>query len=448
MRITAYAGTDVGQVREVNEDNYFPGTSVFAVADGMGGHVAGEVASREALKPLESLDGQTFGNPEDATAALRKAIETANREVVARGQADPDLEGMGTTLTAVLVRDDRLHLAHVGDSRAYLFRDGRLSQLTTDHTLVEQLVQEGRLSRDEIATHPQRSVITRAIGVDTDVTVDTLPPQALQPGDQVLLCSDGLTGPVGEAEIADILTETTDGDAAVRALLDAANQRGGPDNITVVMLRVSSDEAGADGQSATAAKATSPVTTAIPIRTGERVESSDWAADMGRLADRQGAERGVGPLPRVGRGRRILGVLTGIAVLLAVLGVGGWLVLSRAFFIGELDGRVAVYNGLPEEMAGIRLYRLMEATDVPVAELSPLTRQRIADGITVSSLEEARETVGEYQSDIEDNPAPTEAPTTNAGRPAAPRPRAVPVSAQTRSRRSSPPTRRANEAGQ
>src|SRR5687768_122861 len=175
MRITAYAKTDVGRHREGNEDNMFSGSTVFAVADGMGGHVAGEVASETALRPVSELDGATFEDPRAATDSLRAAIEAANRNVVSQAKEDPNLTGMGTTLTAVMVREGHLHLAHVGDSRAYLLRNGEeINQLTTDHTLVEQLVQDGRLSRDEVAHHPQRSVITRAIGVEHSVEVDTL----------------------------------------------------------------------------------------------------------------------------------------------------------------------------------------------------------------------------------------------------------------------------------
>ena len=416
IRLHVFAGTDVGRVREGNEDSYFTGDTVFAVADGMGGHQAGEVASQAAVKPLEDLDGRSFTSPEEATQALRQAIERANRDVVGQAQADPKLSGMGTTLTAVLVRDGELHLAHVGDSRAYLLRDGSgLSQLTTDHTLVEQLVQEGQLSRDEIATHPQRSVITRAIGVDVQVQVDTLAPQVLQPDDQVLLCSDGLTGPVDEDDIADILRTTDDGDEAVARLLEAANARGGPDNITVVLLRVTPD----DGEAPAPRRVTTvaPATSAIPIRPDTGTGSRDWATDLGRLGDRQGVDRAAGRTPSGGRLRRMLGVLTGVAVLLAVLGVGSWLVLSRAFFVGERDGAVAIFNGLPEEVAGVPLYRLVETTDVAVADLSPLTQERIRGGFTVGSLEEARATVEEYRAEIlRAQPEPTEEPTGDAGR--------------------------------
>ena len=404
MRITAYAATDVGRHREGNEDNMFSGTTVFAVADGMGGHVAGEVASETALRPIAKLDGQTFDEARDATEALRQAIEAANRNVVGQAQADPQLAGMGTTLTAVMVRDGQLHIAHVGDSRAYLLRDGEtINQLTTDHTLVEQLVQDGRLSRDEVATHPQRSVITRAIGVDAEVEVDTLAPLVLQPGDQVLLCSDGLSGPVSDPQISDLLRDEPDGNAAVEQLIQAANDAGGPDNITVVLLRVEGDE----GDGATAGTAAGPPPRSIPIRTRPEPESHDWARDMGRYGDRQGVESGTG-LDQRPRGRRILAILTGVIVIVGIIIAGGYLVLSRAYFIGEADGNVAIYNGLPDPIGGIALHRELERTDIPLAGLPQFQRQRIEAGIPVGSLTEARQTVEGYRDEIEQMGPPAE----------------------------------------
>jgi PPM family protein phosphatase len=244
LRITAYGATDVGLVREGNEDSLFVGQTVFAVADGMGGHQAGEIASQKALEPVAELDESQFTSESEATGALVDAITNANASVVAEGTADPSKSGMGTTLTVVLLRSGKIHLAHVGDSRAYLLRDGeRISQLTTDHTLVEQLIREGRISREQAATHPQRSVITRAIGVDAEVDVDSFPPLELEPGDQILLCSDGLTGPVSDEQITTILHDTDDGDAACAALIDAAKEGGAPDNVTVVLLRVEGQRA-------------------------------------------------------------------------------------------------------------------------------------------------------------------------------------------------------------
>ena len=429
MRITAYAASDVGRHREINEDNLFSGSTVFAVADGMGGHAAGEVASEAALQPIAELDGAQFEDERAATAALRSAVEAANRTVVSQAKADPNLAGMGTTLTAVLLREGRLHLAHVGDSRAYLLRHGEdINQLTTDHTLVEQLVQDGRLSRDEVASHPQRSVITRAIGVDTTVDVDTLE-QVLEPGDQIVLCSDGLSGPVSDPEIADLLLSEPDGHRAVQQLIQAANDAGGPDNITVVLLRVD-DDAGdgavvSDDDDDTAALATgadvAPPTIpprSIPIRTRPESDHHDWAKDMSRYGDRQGVESGTG-LHQKGRGRRILGVLTGVIVLLAVLGAGGYLLLSRAYFIAPTDsGNVGIFTGINNTVAGMPLYREIDDTGLSLASLPSFQQQRIREGITVGSKTEADRAVTAYREQLEDAEAEQDSTSDTRKKPA------------------------------
>lgn len=430
MRITAFAATDVGRHREGNEDSMFSGQTVFAVADGMGGHQAGEVASATALQPIAELDGATFADEREATDALRAAIEAANSNVVSQAKADPSLSGMGTTLTAVMIRDDQLHLAHVGDSRAYLLRDGeQINQLTTDHTLVEQLVQDGRLSRDEISTHPQRSVITRAIGVDTTVDVDTFAPLVLKPGDQILLCSDGLTGPVTDEELTQLLVSEPDGDEVVRQLIQAANDAGGPDNITVVLLRVeddgetppaagavateqlsdpADDDTAAAGAAGAAGAAAGAPPRSIQIRTRPEPERShDWARDMSRYGDRQGVDSGTGP-DRRGRGRRVVAMLTGVAVILAILLGGGYLLLSRAYFVGEAEGTVRIFNGVPETIAGVELFREVSDSGVPVAALPQHQQERVRAGITVESVSEAERTIDVYRAEIEDAQTPTE----------------------------------------
>jgi|GEM_PF-153011 len=453
LRISAYAASDVGLVREGNEDNYYRGATVFAVADGMGGHLAGEVASKTAVGPIEHLDGVDFTDAEAAEAALVSAIRQANATVVSEATANPDYRGMGTTLTTVLVRDGGLHVAHVGDSRAYLLRLGeRITQLTTDHTLVEQLIQEGRLSRDQAATHPQRSVITRAIGVDAEVQVETLPPIVLQPGDQVLLCSDGLSGPVDDDTIADILSATADGQEACEHLLGAAIDAGGPDNITVVLLRVKpgrrgggssaprpgvttpagAGRTGGGGAIAAPPEATDPTQdlagdglarddlarddlarggAAVPngdvhqIRTRDE-HNDDWATSMGRYGDRQGTAPASASPRRRSRAKRATAGGLAVLVLVGVVAAAGWLVLSRTYFVGVADGRVAVYNGLPQEVASLRLYWLTESSDVAVDDLQPRFQNALAEGITVGSLTEARRTIADYRTDVEQRETP------------------------------------------
>lgn len=415
MRVTAYTASDVGRVRQGNEDNAFAGTTTFAVADGMGGHVAGEVASETALQPVRELDGTVFRTDKLARQALAEAITAANRSVVDMADADPEYRGMGTTLTAAMLRDGKLHVAHVGDSRAYLLRgNDRLSQLTTDHTLVEQLVREGRLSPEEAATHPQRSVITRAIGIEEAVDIDVLPALSLEAGDQVLLCSDGLTGPVDDATITGLLTANPDGDAACQALIDAANDAGGPDNITVVLLRVEDTRADvAPDNAAAGATATGDTERLprLPVASGDdsdavthirtRHESGrDWATSMGRYGAPQGARRGATGHGN-GHSRKLVVVLVTAAVLVGVLVAGGLFLLSRAWFVGEDDGRVAIYRGVPSEVAGLSLARAVERTDIPLDELPPHRAERLRQGITFGSYDDAEDYVDDVRERLE-----------------------------------------------
>lgn len=432
-RLTHYSATDTGKARAGNEDGHYDGIVVFAVADGMGGHAAGEIASAMALEPVQRIDSRTWPTTAQAVRALTDAVREANHDVVAKAASDRSLRGMGTTLTAALVREGKLHVVHVGDSRAYLLRAGEgLRQLTTDHTLVEQLVREGRIEREEIPTHPQRSVITRAIGVEPTVQVDTLDPLELVPGDQILLCSDGLTGPVGEEEITRLLHDTRDGREACRRLVAAANREGGPDNITVVLLRVEPagpDERvgdlppGAEGDGAGGADTAelAPMRSStegpvVEIRTRDDRPADFDAAALGHMASRQGAQPAPGldddPAPR--RGRQVLAAIFGLLVIIAILVGGGSFLLSRSFYVGvDEEGLVTVYRGLPQEVAGIALGRAQERTEVLAADLPEVRRRALEQGITEPSLRDARTTVENLRAealDAADVPAATPAP--------------------------------------
>lgn len=235
VAIEAAGDTHAGQARPTNEDAILVGETVFVVADGMGGAAGGQVASSTTVESFHALDGARFGDAGKAEEAMRAAILNANRALRETAQRDPQLQGMGTTVTAVMLNGSDLYVGHVGDSRAYLLRDGQLRQLTHDHSLVQQLIDLGRLTEEEAEGHPQAAIITRAVGLsrEVDVDVDTLEPQ---PGDRLLLCSDGLTRVVGEEEIGQHLADLRDPAEATRALIDLANERGGPDNISVVIL--------------------------------------------------------------------------------------------------------------------------------------------------------------------------------------------------------------------
>jgi PPM family protein phosphatase len=231
--------TDTGRKRRRNEDAYVCEPPLFAIADGMGGAQAGEVASRLAAAALKESGAKTLGGEE----RIADLIQEANRRVYDRSSTDPNTSGMGTTITVALVENGNVAFGHVGDSRAYLIRDGRMEQVTEDHSLVNELMKSGKLSREEAETHPQRSVITRALGTDPDVDADTFTIEA-KSGDVFLLCSDGLTDMVGEREILELVElNRLDIDAALKSLVRAANRSGGEDNITVVAFEIAESEA-------------------------------------------------------------------------------------------------------------------------------------------------------------------------------------------------------------
>jgi PPM family protein phosphatase len=238
--VGAYAvASDTGRRRRRNEDNYVVTPPLFAVADGMGGAQAGEVASQLAASALEGGDSDGL----DGTERIDALIQEANRRIYDRASSDPTASGMGTTMTVALVEGMTVAIGHVGDSRAYLVRDERMEQLTEDHSLVNELLKSGKLSEEEAHVHPQRSVITRAVGTDPDVDVDGFTIEA-RDGDVFLICSDGLTDMVEDVEILELVHRHRDDlDKAVKALVAAANRGGGEDNITAVAFRISSDAA-------------------------------------------------------------------------------------------------------------------------------------------------------------------------------------------------------------
>ncbi len=237
------AETDTGRVRDSNEDSLLAKPPVFAIADGMGGHSFGEIASALALKSVAR--GLRRVRPGEEPAAIERAIEDANREVFKEAFARAGRTGMGTTLTCALVRADTIHIGHVGDSRAYLLSGDSLAQLTADHSLVAELVRSGQLSEEEARVHPKRNVITRALGTEPSVTADTSA-HSVSPGDRLLLCTDGLTGMLPDETIARLLAAAEPAEAC-RSLISAANDAGGEDNITVVVVEIDGSESAPAG---------------------------------------------------------------------------------------------------------------------------------------------------------------------------------------------------------
>ncbi len=387
--VHAAGATDVGQVRANNQDSYHVGDSVFAVADGMGGHLAGEVASATALEPVTGLDGRVFADGETAVNALEDAVVEANRLVSTKAASDASYRGMGTTLTVALFEGQRVHIGHVGDSRAYLLRDGQLTQITRDHTLVQHLIDEGQITPEEAATHPQRSIVTRAIGVSGEIEVDahTLD---IEEGDAILLCSDGLTGHVGDDDLATALQNGTDARATVESLIAKANAAGGSDNITVVLLRFGDHEevAAAGPPDAADEGDEAPETSGpIPVRSGDTIDPGDWAGRLGRLGSFGRDDDGE---PATRSRRRWPAVAAGIViVLILAAGAGRWL-LSRSYYVGLEDEQVVIYQGVPVAIGPLELSWVVERSSLSVDDLQTFYIDSLESGVPAVARRDAR----------------------------------------------------------
>ncbi len=415
--LRAGGATDVGRVRSVNEDAYLVVDGLYAVADGVGGHQAGEVASATAVEALQ----------EDFTSAtgggLVAAVEAANEAVWTLAQESTERRGMGTTLCVLaLVADDhgedQLALANVGDSRGYVFQGGELVQVTQDHSLVEEMVREGQLTHEEAKVHPRRSIITRALGMEPAIEVD-LWTLSLATGDRVLLCSDGLTNEVADDRIAATLRRLRDPGECARELVRQARASGGNDNITVVVVEVADD--GGRGASAAAAvradagpTAGRPVPGTSPIGAGEPADGSTDSGhpasgapgigpdDAAPLGEGTGVVPGFGPRPSWGplgagrgepRARRLTWrVLAFAVVVLTVLGLGGAAVAwyARGSYYVGLDGNdVAIYKGRP---GGLLWFQptLETTTDLTTGDVAPARVDELRSGKGRASLAEAR----------------------------------------------------------
>jgi PPM family protein phosphatase len=401
MPLNRGAMTDMGRMRKNNEDRYLIAGRLAAVADGMGGHRAGEVASAIAMEELAVLEhAGPWPTPAEAGEALRAVFLAANRRIRETAAKDSEFEGMGTTLVALLEDGDSVHLANVGDSRAYLLRNGELSQVTVDHTLVQELIDEGRLRPDEAERHPQRSIITRALGVESDVEVDLFTYKLLA-GDRLLLCSDGLSGVVDEQRIRNVLLRVPEPQRAAEKLVAMANEGGGPDNITVVVLdtsdrlRPAGDHTG-DLETPTGAIAPGRDGATSELLTGlhRRVAPADGM--RGRTQRRQPervrpAARGA-RASRHSRRRGLRRALVGLLVLavLAAIVIGGRALVFSRYWVGFDHDQVAVFRGVPGDVAGLRLSRLVERTAIGRERVAAGYAPRLDEGVSASSLADAR----------------------------------------------------------
>ena len=354
--VSSYYGsrTEIGNVREHNEDSLTVLPPLFAVADGMGGHEAGEVASEITINTLNDLA------PQSADAeALARAVVAANLNVIKAPSQGVGREGMGTTLTAAILEKERLVIAQVGDSRAYLLHNGSLQQLTRDHSLMADMIEAGQLTEAEARVHPNRSVITRAIGSDPHMQPD-LYELNVETGDRLLLCSDGICGMIEDHEIASIMRQVPSAQSCADQLVEAALAAGGFDNATAVVVDVEGFKA---------------------VREKKQARKSKALA---------------------------IGVIVCLLAALACAVFAGYYYVNNSAYLIEQDGKVAVYRGLNEELFGIPLSNLEYTSGVEVDKLNPGVANRIKEGMAVGSLEEANNLITTYQQEIalqESNPS-------------------------------------------
>jgi serine/threonine protein phosphatase PrpC len=365
MRLVHGVQSHVGLVRHQNEDSFVALAGMWVVCDGMGGARAGEVASEAACAVMADL-------PAGAGAEeLREAIDSANGAIRQRSQADPALSGMGTTLTAASGSGPEITIAQVGDSRAYLLHEGRLRQVTDDHSLVAEMIRRGQLTPEQAAVHPHRSIITRAIGTEESVFPDFFDLD-LEVGDRLLLCSDGLSGMVPEDEIEVILGTGDEPQAVADGLVAAALDHGGEDNITVVVIFALSDDEGPSPESEAGEEdepAPAPTIEAAGSASGPQVEQAGQAETTQPGDVRAGGSTG---------GRRKALLMAGAVVIVIGLAFGAFVAFnSTVYFVGTVEGQVALFQGMPYKVMGVQLYGSVETSPVSFGELDAYLQERV-----------------------------------------------------------------------
>ncbi|MDP1847362.1 MAG: Stp1/IreP family PP2C-type Ser/Thr phosphatase [Solirubrobacteraceae bacterium] len=426
-----FSHSDTGRARRANEDAYFARAPVFVVADGMGGAQAGEVASRLAIEAFER--GLSDGAGVSGEELLSARVQEANQRIHEMSQSAMNRAGMGTTITAAHVGEHDVAIAHVGDSRAYRLRGEEFTRLTEDHSLVEEMRRRGQLTAQEADEHPQRSIITRALGPEPDVVVDTRSWRGVA-GDVFLLCSDGLTSMVSESQVADIVRGAGTLPDAGHALIDAANAAGGRDNITVVLFRLEDVGEGEDpareqptsagGPSAAMntadvrtaiAAAAPPVTTApgapppepsaapapAPATTAPAPVATPAGPATGSQQRRRlqpSAPAAAPPARKRSRGRRLAKIFAIVALVLIPVGFGAYSANAAVYFVGTNDeGFVTLYRGLPYSLpAGVDLFTVNYVSGVPIETLPEARRRQLVDH-TLRSHDDASDLVRELE---------------------------------------------------
>jgi len=410
LALRASGLSHVGVVRSTNQDSAFIGQRLLVMADGMGGHAGGDIASATAVKRIRELDADPALGPAD----LEETIQAAQRNIIDRVSTEPVLSGMGTTVTSLLLDGAEFTLAHIGDSRAYRLRDEKLEQISTDHTFVQHLIDTGRLAPEDAEKHPQRSVLLRVLGdVEGKPTLDmqTFPAQA---GERWLLCSDGLSGVVDDAALHETLAKYTDRDECAQELVDLAIAGGGPDNITCIIADVVEiadgdvpDQSAVLGAAATteidsgtetpetgalAANATNQKETGAVPKDNDSATAEVHVPDAeSQLAaednDPAAEEPKRGPVRRFFRGTSLLLILL---ILVAVAVWGGWKWTQTQWFIGDNAGKVAIFQGVPQDVGPWSLYEVNETSEVSVEDLAPYFRTRVDETLPASDLEDAQ----------------------------------------------------------
>jgi serine/threonine protein phosphatase PrpC len=389
------AASNVGKIRTNNQDSGYAGHSLFVVADGMGGHAGGDVASAIATKRIMEAD-KTYQSPQDAEFALQAALIAANSQLAETVFEHAELTGMGTTVSALVVLGDQVAIAHIGDSRIYLFRDDELSQITTDHTFVQRLVDSGRITEAEAMVHPRRSVLMRVLGdVESSPEIDTSI-LATRAGDRWLICSDGLSGVVSNTGIANALRAPLDAQAVADRLVKESLDGGAPDNVTIVVVDIGDDvERQGDpivvgSAAAPLAFGEEPVRTRAPRIPSLRLhpvrethfepDSQDYLSEL----IEEDARRAL---------RRKLTWLTGIVLLvLAIVGAAvlGYQYTQSRYYVGVEGSTVAIYQGIQQDLGPIKMSSVYEDTDLELSELRVYDRQQVERTISASSLEDAQ----------------------------------------------------------
>ena len=397
------ARSDVGLLRSNNQDSAFAGSHLLVVADGMGGHAGGDVASSVAVAHLAPLDDEAHG-PDDAVHELGRAMDEAHDELLARVADNPELAGLGTTVTAILRSGNKLAMAHIGDSRAYLLRDGVLNQVTTDHSFVQHLVNTGKITAEEAERHPQRSVLLRVLGdFDMEIVPDFSVREA-RAGDRWLLCSDGLSGVVSAETIAETLVEVTDLDACADQLVQLALRGGGPDNVTVVLGDLVEVDTLPDGGGPPLG--TQVVGAAATDRHRPTLGGSSAAGRAAELTSQHSTP--AEPLDEeVPAPRRIVRrLLTALAVVLVLAGLTlagrwGWDWTQRQYYVGVDDGAVVIYRGIPQTVGPIDFSQVVETSGLLVDDLPSYVQDRLEQTIPATDLPDARDRVSALRGEVE-----------------------------------------------